>query len=183
MKCQQQATTNIEKPDYDRLSLNAPLQDERYEDVVRQQVLDMKSFETSEVLYFQYFRRLLKFHNARKKGVVISCADLEDGLPPRYRQYRTSKNHKRDEKNRKLKSSISPLDNQSFKEIGNSKFEYYEELCDTHVHLKGTVIERNVKRKNILEEIEIAADNEQVCNALIEKLIDLEEHFVKDNQT
>ena len=44
-------------------------------------------------------------------------------------------------------------------------------------------MDRNVKRKRILEDIDIAADNEQVCNALIEKLIDLEEHFVKDNQT
>ena len=174
---------DIKKPDYDRLSLNVPLQDDRYMDVVRRQVSDMKSFETSEVLYLQYFRRLLKFHNARKNGVIISCADLEDGLPPRYRQYRTSKNHKRNEKNIKLKSSISSLDNRLYKEIGKFKFEDYEELCHTHVHLKGTVVERNVKRKRILQEIDISADNEQVCNALIERLIDLEEHFVKDNQT
>ena len=114
---------------------------------------------------------------------MISCADLEDGLPPRYRQCKTSKNHKRNEKNSKFKSSLPSLDNQFYKEIGNSKFEGFEELCHTHVHLKGTVVERNVKRKRILEEIDVAADNEKVCNDWIEKLIDLEEHFVKDNQT
>ena len=114
---------------------------------------------------------------------MISCADLEDGLPPRYRKCKKSKNNKHNKRKNKFKTSISPLDNRLYKEIGNSKFEHLEELCHTHVHLKGTVVERNVKRKRILEEIDIAADNEQVCNVLIEKLIDLEEHFVKDNQT
>ena len=164
------------------LSPNAPSQDGRYKDIVRRQVLDMKIFETSEVLYLEYFKRLVKFHNARKNGVVISCTDLEDGLPPRYRQCKTSKNHKRNEKNSKFKSSLPSLDNQFYKEIGNSKFEGFEELCHTHFHLKGTVVERNVKRQRILEEIDVAADNENICNDWIEKLIDLEEHFVKDNQ-
>ena len=168
----------IERRDFDRFSINALLEQGRYQDVVRRQVLDMRHFENDENLYLSYFRRLVSFQDQRKKGVVLSCLDLDDELIPTYRKCKKSKNSHRNTRKQGLDIAMYRFDVHTDNIDYNSKCTGYNNINHTKVSFKGGVNERNCKREKLLEEIDNAANNEQDCDILIERLIQVEENFV-----
>ena len=154
----------------------------QYQDVVRRQVFDMRQIENDENLYLSYFRRLVSFQDQRKKGIVLSCLDLDDELVPTYRKCKKSKNSHRNTRKQGLDIAMYRFDVQTDNIDYNSKCTGYNNINHTKVSLKGIVNERNSKREKLLDEIDNAADNEQDCDILIERLIQVEENFVLENQ-
>ena len=172
---------DIKKRDFDRLSINGLLEQGRYKDVVRRQVFDMRHFENDENLYLSYFRRLVSFQDQRKKGIVLSCLDLDDELVPTYRKCKKSKNSHRNTRKQGVDIAMYQFDVQTDHIVYNSKFTADNDINHTKLSLKGNVNERNLKREKLLVEIDNAVDNEQYCDILIERLIQVEENFVLEN--
>ena len=172
---------DIKRRDFGRLSINGLLEQGQYQDVVRRQVLDMRNFENDENVYLRYFRRLVSFQDQRKKGIVLSCLDLDDESVPTYRKCKKSKNSHRNTRKQGVDIAMYRFDVKTDNMVDNYKFTGDDDINLTKVSFKGTVNERNLKREKLLEEINNAADDEQDCDILIERLIQVEENFVLEN--
>ena len=172
---------DIKRRDFDKLSINTLLEQGSYQDVVRRQVFDMRHFENDENLYLRYFRRLVSFQDQRKKGIVLSCLDLDNEFVPTYRKCKKSKNSHRNTRKPGVDIAMNRFDVQTDNMVYNSKFTGDNDINHTKVSFKGNVNERNLKREKLLVEIDDAADNEQDCDILIERLIQVEENFVLEN--
>ena len=172
---------NVYKPDFHALSVKALLAQGCYQDVVRRQVLEMRNLENDEHLYLNYFRRLVSFQDQRNKGIAISSVELEDAFVPSNRKCQKSKNRHAKGRNKYGETSIYLLDVQTDSMVSNPKLEEDNDVNHMKFNLKYDIKYRNSKREKLLEEIDNAAANEQACDVLIEKLIQVEENFVPEN--
>ena len=172
---------DIKRRHFDRLTIKGLLDQGQYQDVVRRQVFDMRQIENDENLYLTYFRRLVSFQDQRKKGIVLSCLDLDDELVSTYRKCKKSKNSHRNTRKQGVDIAMYQFDVQTDHIVYNSKFTADNDINHAKLSLKGNVNERNLKREKLLVEIDDAADNEQDCDILIERLIQVEENFVLEN--
>ena len=165
------------------LSVNELLLQDCHQKSLKRLVLTMNNCGNDEDVYLEYFRCLVAVHGRREGGEVLSAVELEKELSSSRENDNQAKDKKSKGKGKSAKSSNSVI--KALIENGSSN-QGDGNIRDDRFHkiqLKGNLERRNSKRKDILDIIVSMDASKQIFWDMIEKLIDLEENFIRENRT
>ena len=133
-----------------------------------------------EEKYIEYFKCFVVLIEESKKGKSVSEFELASEFSTgscKAGVYNEQQNKEVKDKHKKVKSSrnVTCATHECPKSWKNANLQNNNKLYN-----KGRIEDRIAKRSKILARISASYDNEETYNALVEKLINLEEHYLNE---
>jgi hypothetical protein len=158
--------------------INALIEQDHNYNKVQKIIFMMINCANDEIMYLEYFKKLVDVQDSRKKGTVHSDVEIDDGLLSNCAASNHSTRRPLRGKGKYCRSSRTQLS------IQKDHIKIYNEPQpgrnnNNGLTLRGKKKDRVTMRREIINKITTSSFKDETHCNLIEKLIDLEEGFIQ----